>query len=212
MSHATIALPELIEQLQHKSSVKRRAAAKKIRKLQAKEAGPALLIALKRELKDKRSWETQYQMIMALGESGYTDSLNFLSELAKIEFEATMVYLAIGDAIGRLTYSATHDIHRVIEHVKGKNSKPLLIDGVLRGIAMLKLIPNKQDIDWLIEFGSSIKAQDNNRTWIASAAAGWLNNKNVDGFLKKCLKSENPQTIKAAEAALNKKYIKWSVL
>ena len=78
MPQANHDIQTLIEQLQHKSSAKRRAAAKKLRKLKAKEAGPALLAALKNELKDKRTWETQYQMIMALGESGYTESLEFL--------------------------------------------------------------------------------------------------------------------------------------
>lgn len=39
---------------------------------------------------------------MALGESGYTDSLDFLTQVAEQEFEATMVYVAIGDAITTL--------------------------------------------------------------------------------------------------------------
>ena len=49
----------LIEQLNNKASAKRRSAAKKLRNLQSKDAGPALLEALKNELKDKRTWETQ---------------------------------------------------------------------------------------------------------------------------------------------------------
>ncbi|WP_305815346.1 HEAT repeat domain-containing protein [Photobacterium leiognathi] len=74
---STTDIQPLIEQLNNKASAKRRSAAKKLRKLKNKDAGPALLEALKNELKDKRTWETQYQMIMALGESGHTDGLDF---------------------------------------------------------------------------------------------------------------------------------------
>jgi len=205
-------LLNLIEQLQHKSSPKRRAAAKKLRKLKANEAGPALLTALKKEVQDKRTWETQYQMIMALGESGYIDSLDFLIQLSKQEFDAPMVYLATGDAITRLVYFEKKSIHTMIEIIEDEKNNPLFVDGILRAIAMLKLIPDDNDIDSLILYGNSLKINDNNRTWIASAAAGWLNSKNADDFLQTCIKSNNQQTKKAAEAALNKKYIKWSVL
>ena len=45
-------------QLQDKHSAKRRSAALKLRKLESREAGPALLKALEKELEDKRTWET----------------------------------------------------------------------------------------------------------------------------------------------------------
>src|SRR3984957_6504454 len=53
----------LMSQLQSPHSPKRRSAAKKLRKLGDPVAGPVLLEALKRELPDIRTWETQYQMI-----------------------------------------------------------------------------------------------------------------------------------------------------
>ena len=129
MPQANHDIQTLIEQLQHKSSAKRRAAAKKLRKLKAKEAGPALLAALKNELKDKRTWETQYQMIMALGESGYTESLEFLIQLAGQEFEATMVYVAIGDSIIRLqnTFSSSQDFTTLTIWIDKEKIKLLLI-------------------------------------------------------------------------------------
>jgi HEAT repeat protein len=60
-------LAVLIAQLQDKNSAKRRSAARLIRKRGDESAGPALLEALKIELEDSRTWETQYQMIMAIG-------------------------------------------------------------------------------------------------------------------------------------------------
>jgi hypothetical protein len=63
---STSELEILMSQLQSPHSPKRRSAAKKLRKLGDPVAGPALLEALKHELPDPRTWETQYQMIMAL--------------------------------------------------------------------------------------------------------------------------------------------------
>ncbi|MEJ2682519.1 MAG: hypothetical protein P8176_06990, partial [Gammaproteobacteria bacterium] len=63
----------------------------------------------------------------------------------------------------------------------------------------------------IIAYGSLANTPDNNRTWIASAAAGWTGD-NVAYFLNKCAASSNQQTKKAAEDALNKKYLKWSIL
>lgn len=204
-------IPSLIEQLQHKSSPKRRAAAKKIRTLAANEAGPALLSALKRELNDKRTWETQYQMIMALGESGYSESLDFLIQLTEQDFEATMVYVAIGDAITRLTYFKEGSINSTLDFLENKNDVSLLIDGIMRAIVILKLIPSVDEIERIINYGNLSETSNNNRTWIASAAAGW-SGENVEKFLNRFSTSDNPQTKKAAEAALNKKYSKWDIL
>lgn len=205
-------LQTLIEQLQHESSSKRRAAAKKLRKLKSKEAGPALLAALKNELKDKRTWETQYQMIMALGESAYSESLDFLLQLAEQEFETSMVYVAIGDATTRLTHLSQNNAHQAIKYVLNKSHNILLSDGILRAITMQKIIPDEEDINQLLTFAEDSSTPDNNKTWIVSASAGWHQNKRTVPFLQKHINSENPQTKRAAKAALNKKYIKWSIL
>lgn len=200
----------LIEQLSNKASAKRRSAAKKLRKLKAKEAGPALLTALKNELKDKRTWETQYQLIMALGESKYTDSLNFLTELAEQEFEATMVYVAIGDAITRLDLSKQNNINLSIKTFS-KTDNSMLIDGILRAIAMLQLVPEDSVTEKIISYGLHLDQDNNSRVWIAAAAPGWQPSKTKE-FLNECIKSDNQQIKRAAEAALKNKYLKWSPL
>ena len=208
---ANPSVPELIEQLDHKSSPKRRAAAKKLRKLKAKEAGSALLAALQTELKDKRTWETQYQMIMALGESGYTKSLDYLIQLAEQEFEATMVYMAIGDAITRLIYLKEGNINFIIDSLNSKPELPLFIDGLIRAIAIAKLAPPQDNIDNLILYANQADTSNNHKAWIATAAAGWTGDKTIN-FLNNCLSSNNEQLVKAAQAAIAKKYINWSIL
>lgn len=203
-------IQELIQQLENKSSAKRRSAAKKLRKLQAVEAGPALFEALKKELEDKRTWETQYQMIMALGECGYTESLDFINDLTEHDFNATMVYVAIGDTITRLNLLMFDDINYCLSIVKNSNNS-MLIDGVLRAIAMLKLKLDNNSIETVINYGQALDIENNSRTWIAAAAPSWTTD-STKAFLNECMKSENQQTKRAAEAALKNKYLKWSPL
>lgn len=74
-------MDELLEQLNDKKSAKRRSEAKKLRKLGNVDAGPYLLEALQEEFKDVRTWETQYQMIMAIGEWEYKKALPFIKEI-----------------------------------------------------------------------------------------------------------------------------------
>ena len=47
-------------------SAQRRSAAKRLRALADPTAGPALTLAFDREMSDLRTWETQYQMVMAI--------------------------------------------------------------------------------------------------------------------------------------------------
>jgi HEAT repeat protein len=122
-------LNEIVAQLGDKKSPKRRSAAKKLRKLKDVDAGPFLLAALETELSDARTWETQYQMIMAIGECGYKPALPFLNELAKQDFEATMVYIAIGDAIVRLSTENKRDTTTILKLIDTSNE--MLIDGAL---------------------------------------------------------------------------------
>lgn len=210
MPQASIGLPDLIEQLHHKTSPKRRAAAKKLRKLKAKEAGSALLATLKNELQDKRTWETQYQMIMALAESGYTESLDFLLQLAEQEFEATMIYVAIGDAITRLDLLKNDNINHSIK-IFLRTNNTMLIDGILRAIAMLQFVPEQSNIIKIISYGGNLNQEDNSRVWIAAASPGWPSHI-TKNFLNECLAAENQQIKRAAEAALKNKYLKWSPL
>jgi hypothetical protein len=69
-----------------------------IRKLGDPLAGPALRSALKHELPDKLTWESQYQMRMALRHCGYKKSTPFLHILAYERFEHKMVLAAVGDS------------------------------------------------------------------------------------------------------------------
>jgi len=143
-------LSALTAQLRHKASAKRRSAAKRLRKLGLASACPALLDALQHELRDERTWETQYQMVMALGASSCTTALSLLRELAQRRMNATMVLVAVGDAIVRLARRFEHDPDPVLE-VLGIDNEPSLFDGALRAVAMLHLRFHPEVVEKLLD-------------------------------------------------------------
>ncbi len=200
---------DLFDQLKDKKSAKRRSAAKKLRKLAIVDAGPYVFEALQKELKDARTWETQYQMIMALGECGYREALPFLRELAQRNFEATMVYIAIGDAIVRLSRKEPDDAKPVIDLFASGNY--MLIDGGLRAMAMLRMVPNDEQISEIIKFVSAYDPDEGIRFWVIAAAPGW-SSADVDSYLAQSANTTRDDFLTAVKLANQKKYKKWQPL
>lgn len=123
-----MAIAQDIEQLSHARSPIRRAAAKRLRKLDDAAAGPALLAALNEELKDDRTWETQYQMIMAIGHCDYKEALPYIRSLISRQIGG-MVEFAIGDTMLRL--SRAHDTDAEAAIVFIECDKQLLAQGAI---------------------------------------------------------------------------------
>lgn len=198
-----------IDLLGHKLSAKRRSGAKQLRKFRRPEAGPALLAALRHEVGDPRTWETQYQMVMALAESRYSPALAYLEELAQHPFEATMVYTALGDAIVRLGRSSAEDAGPVLRLLDSGNER--LIDGALRAVAMLQLTLDQAAVERIVTFASALPSADGLRLWVAAAAPGWRGPA-VESFLRECAHSSREDVRQAAVAAAQGSYRKWSPL
>lgn len=202
-------MEEVVQQLKDTKSPKRRSAAKKLRKAKISGAGPYLLEALQKELNDPRTWETQYQMIMALGECDYRPALPFLRELAERNFEATMIYLALGDAIVRLSAETLNDAEPVMELLQSRND--MLADGALRAMAMMHMVPSDEQISKIIDFVSALQSDHHLRFWVAAAAPGW-EGKEVDEFISQCANSTRSDLCEAAKFAVKGKYRKWQPL
>jgi hypothetical protein len=215
MSDTESEMTEAIAMLSHSQSAKRRAGAKRLRKLGDPRAGEVLLLALKKEIRDPRTWETQYQMIAAIGECSFREALPYLRELAVRSFEATMVYTAIGDAIVRLSRKADDDVEVLLELIDTGN--PMLITGGMQAMAMLRISPSADCISKLISYARLAHANDSDDwsiIWVLRAAPGWQGAR-VEQFLRECAKipfEKNQQLHTAAELALAKKYQKWSPL
>jgi len=209
MTDTVNSISEVIALLADRRSAKRRSAAKRLRKLKDSTAGPALLDALWHEVQDPRTWETQYQIIMALGESGYRPALPYLSALTRQPFEATMVYVALGDAIVRLGRTEENDASPVLSALASAND--MLIDGAFRAVAMLRLCPNDQAIARIIGYVARRPPEDGLRFWVAVAAASW-NHPDAQAFLHHCIASSREDVKRAAQASLEKTYRTWHPL
>lgn len=202
---------EAIELLSNPQSTKRRSGAKSLRKLRVQEAGLPLLQALKKEMQDSRTWETQYQMIAALGECNFQDALPYLLELVKKHFEATMVYVALGDAIVRLSRKFDDDAEIMMMLLNTGNK--MLIMGGIQAIAMLRMKPNANILASVISYAQSTYSKDNRDwsiIWVLRAAPGWQGPL-VEEFLQKCSKisfEQNQQIYTATKLALAGKYHK----
>jgi HEAT repeat protein len=165
------AAPDLLQALQARTSPARRSAAKRLRQLKDPASGPALLDALRREVRDRRTWENQYQMIMALGESVYEPGLPYLRELARRSFEATIIYVALGDAIVRIGRRYENDPTPVLDLMNTSNR--MLINGAFRAVATLQLTLDQSTIEAIIDHVDRLDLCDDLRFWVIAAAAGW---------------------------------------
>lgn len=131
-----LTVEEAVAQLKHRQSPKRRSAAKALRKAGEASAGPALFAALQAEVPDPRTWETQYQMVMAVGECNYKPALPWLMEFAQSLDDPLMLAVGVGDAVTRLSDDRDAAVEWAL-HVGNWS----LLDGVLRALAMTRSVP-----------------------------------------------------------------------
>lgn len=182
MDKKQVQLAEAVELLHHPKALKRESGAKRLRKLGLSEAGDAVLEALQRELKDKRTWSAKYHLIITLGVLKHLPALPLLWELASQEQEATILYLALGDALMRLLLSGGVKPAEVWAAVL-KTQRPMLFNGALRATALLKLVPDFETIRSMLavadktEFVQQVHGYPGDpsgiRYWAAVASAGW---------------------------------------
>ncbi|MFB6616916.1 HEAT repeat domain-containing protein [Streptomyces sp. NPDC056367] len=198
-----LTLDEAVVQLDDRSSAKRRAAAKRLRKLAVAATGPSLLRALQREVLDLRTWETQYQMVMALGACDHRPAVPFLSELARRPLEATSVYAALGDSIVRLR-GADEGVSAPVRWCLDSGT-PMLADGALCAVAMLRAVPDPETVDYVLDFLAPLHSHDGLRFWAAAAAAGWPGER-VRAFLEGCVAGPRTDVADAAATSLEGKY------
>ncbi len=210
-------IKEAIELLHHSTSKKRESGAKRLRKLASPLAGKELLKTLEKEVLDTRTWSTQYHLILALGHSKYQPALTNLTELAKREFDASVLYMALGDSILRLSILSS-TIESALNLIHSYDNFRLTY-GAYQAIAMLRLVPDEHSIKEMIRIGSDPKGAEivrgypNDKTglrkWIASASAGWKDELKID-FLNDCDKIQDHHLNMAVESARIGKYVKWN--
>lgn len=217
MDKQQIQLAEAVELLRNPKALKRESGAKRLRKLGLSEAGIAVFEALQQELKDKRTWSAKYHLIVTLGVLEHLPALPLLWELAGQEQEATILYLALGDALMRLLLSDGVKPAEAWAAVL-KTQRPMLFDGALRATALLELVPDVETIRSMLavadksEFVQLVHGYPGDpsgiRYWAAVASAGWPQDLTRE-FLASCQHINHVGLQHAADLALKRKYVKW---
>jgi hypothetical protein len=210
-------LAEAVELLRNPKALKRESGAKRLRKLGLSEAGDAVFEALQQELKDKRTWSAKYHLIVTLGVLKHLPALPLLWELAAQEMEATILYLALGDALMRLLLSDSVTPAEAWAAIL-RTQRPMLFDGALRAITLLKLVPDTETIRSILavaekpEFVEQVHGYPGDpsgiRYWAAVASAGWPQDLTRE-FLASCQYINHVGLRHAVELVQKRKYVKW---
>ncbi|MFE6905861.1 HEAT repeat domain-containing protein [Streptomyces erythrochromogenes] len=155
-----------------------------------------------------RTWETQYQMVMALGACDHRPAVPLLSELAQRPLDATTVYFA-GDSLVRLR-GADEDIAAPLRWCLDRGT-PMLADGALRALAVMRSVPERETIDFVLDFLAPLEPRDGVRFWAAAAAAGWPGDR-VRAFLETCARGPRLDVAHAAASSLEGRYQTYQLL
>jgi len=181
---------EFKEELESKSVPKIKRAAAKIFKGRIEGYESLLLSSLKMLIQKPKSWQAQSEVIKAIGITGTEESLPYLKELSRQEFESTLLYRDLGFSICLLEDIAGGELNYTTSILDTSND--LLLSGVCAAILFSGYTPSSEDIVKIIE---SVVDRDNNegqiitpRCYIAAACYSWPAELTTS-FLDKCANS-----------------------
>jgi|GEM_PF-5968271 len=193
--------------LQDNKSAKRKNASKKIRKYKLYELGDALYKAYIEEYNDIRTWETQEEMILALG---YIDYKKSLPEIQKRISSLDRNVAVSARTYVRLKRENLNDIEPILELVKSDN--PQLIGGATSVLTFDNMTPSDEDIKKLISIFDQKYKDDvfvpqgttDPRIYLMSAMSRW-NKLICETYIMRFLNSSNYYLKKSAELAFKGK-------
>ncbi|MFF2554175.1 hypothetical protein ACFVUS_24465 [Nocardia sp. NPDC058058] len=202
----TLTRDEALALLTDPLSARRRRGAKRLRALADPATAAPIRTALEREMLDRRTWETQYQLIMALGMTGGRDDIDVLKRLALQPRSAFAVNAALGDAIVRIGRETDNDPTPALWCLR--QDVELLADGAVRAVAMLRLDFPDTAVAEVLDYAEAHFDDLNHRSlpyWPAVAAAGWSGPR-VQAFLRRCSQDSRQLVADAAKDALHGRY------
>ena len=203
-----IEIKSIIEDLSDSKSAKRRSAAKKVGKLGLIEAGDSLFSAWKKEQQDQRTWETQGEMINALGKLGYKKAQDEIYRICKENVEHDMVTIMSARAYVRLTRNSIEDSEPVLDLLSF--AKFSVATGVFDALGFDRMVFDEDEISSILKYAiefSYEKGFGDPRRGLIVAAAGWRGSE-VSKFLESCLSSSYKVISEAAEKSLRGEYCK----
>ncbi len=188
-------IEQIALELQDSKSPKRRGAAKMIGKNQLVELSEALMAAYQKEVNDKRTWETQVEMIKALGKIGYLPALPLMEEIVKINKPHWMITDMAASTYVRLKRRNLQDASPVIELLRfGKLS---VLNGATSVLAFDDMAPPEEEIKEIIalldaqdETEISIRGLTDPREYLLSSLRKRKDQTSMD-YINHFIRSEN---------------------
>jgi hypothetical protein len=208
-------IEEIINNLESKKSADRRRAAKEIGKRKHIDLADDLYRAYLTELKDARTWETQVEMILALGLLDHKSALREIEPVVRINKPNDMVTYAAAQTFVRLKRQSLNDAAPSLELLQFGGLST--VDGCLNPLGYDKMHPVESQIRELIKLSWDMHRHKDRvgheggycdpRYGLAAACAGW-DIELTKPFLEHCISTGDTPVKHVAENSLIGKYIK----
>lgn len=206
---------EIKSKLHSTKSLDRKRAAKEIGKIKLTDFADDLYQAYLKEATDKRTWETQVEMILALGLLDYKDALKEIEQIVRTNKPNDMITYAAAQTYVRLKRQSLTDVAPTLEILKFGGLST--VDGCLNPLSYDKMQPDENQIKELIKLSWDLHkhkdrlGQEGNycdpRYGLAAACAGWDRQLTKD-FLEHCLETGDTPVKYVSENSLKGKYVK----
>jgi hypothetical protein len=215
---------EVKEKLLSKKSADRLSAAKRISKERIIELADQIFAAYTKEKQDKRTWESQSEMIKALGVLDYKPALPDIEKIVRQNIPHDMITMNAATAFVQLIRKNIHDAQPVLELLNFGSTS--VIAGALRALAIDKMLPPKNEIEEILKISWDINKHKDRlghefgfidpRIYSAVACAGW-DLELTKEFLNHCIETafnisrfdkpvENTHLIEICKKSLKGKY------
>lgn len=199
-------MTELITELQSQSAPRIRKVAESIARQGVSGYEDQLLEALSSLMLKPKSWQTQSQLIRAIGITGSTKAIPYMKELALLDFVSAILYRDLGFAICLL-----EDIHSgKLDYLKStlSSGNELLMAGACSALLYSKSIPCDKDIIEIIKAISNMETNEGQiitpRCYVAAVAYLWPASL-TKPFLELCTRSNWSGLVEIAKSSLHGK-------
>lgn len=206
---------EIKTKLHSTKSADRKRAAKEIGKLKLTDLADDLYQAYLKEAKDKRTWETQVEMILALGLLDYKNVLTEIEQIVRTNVPNDMITYAAAQSYVRLKRQSITDASPTIELLQFGGLST--VDGCLNPLGYDKMQPDEKQIKEIIKLSWDLHKHKDRlgheggycdpRYGLAAACAGWDRHL-TKVFLEHCLSTGDTPLKYVSENSLKGKYVK----
>jgi hypothetical protein len=203
---------EILDRLRSTRSAHRRSAARAIGREGLKELAEALHEAYLSERKDPRTWETQYEMVLALGLVGHAPALPDIEPIVRANAPQDMITYGAAQTYVRLRRASLEDAGPSLELLEWGGGS--VVDGCLNPLGYDRMMPDAPSIRALIRGAWDLHLHPDRagivglcdpRSGLAAACAGW-DPELTRGFLEHCIATGDEPLRRVAEAALEGRY------